>query len=109
VGEVTGDSLLAAVLPSTEHLSFNFTGMKHFSLIYLTSAYYQILVSTKRSKITAFCTHTCLYTGKTAKYWSSSQSIMKKLRPPGKSGHDMVSCAFRILNRYVFPTASFVG
>jgi len=34
---------------------------------------------------------------------------MKKLRPPGKFGHDTVSCAFRILNRYVFPAASFVG
>jgi len=50
-----------------------------------------------------------VYTSLNVKSWRTSQSIIKKIRPPGKFGHDMVSCAFRILNRYVFPMVYFVG
>ena len=35
-GAVTGDSLQAAALPSIEHSFFNFTGVKHFSMMDLT-------------------------------------------------------------------------
>jgi len=34
---------------------------------------------------------------------------MKKLTLQGKFGYVMVSCALRILKRYDFETASFVG
>jgi len=105
----TGDSLLADALPSVEHSFLNFTGVKNFSMINLTLAYYQIPLSAKRRKITAFCSHQCVYTSLTAKSWRTSQSIMKKIRPPGKFGNDAASCAFRILKRYVFPAVSFVG
>jgi hypothetical protein len=43
-------------MPSVEHAFANFQGAKVFSIMDLNSAYYQIPLSAKSRKVTAFCT-----------------------------------------------------
>jgi hypothetical protein len=48
-------------MPSVEHAFSNFQGAKVFSVLDLNSAYYQIPLSSKNRKATAFCTPFGLY------------------------------------------------
>jgi hypothetical protein len=43
-------------MPSVEHAFANFQGAKVFSILHLNFAYYQIPLSAKSRKVTAFCT-----------------------------------------------------
>jgi hypothetical protein len=51
----------AFLMPSVEHAFSNFEGAKVFSVLDLNSAYYQIPLSSKSRKATAFCTPFGLY------------------------------------------------